>query len=506
VSGVLGLTVLSNQTLVLSGFTSFAVSNLVIHAGGIVQLSNSTVTANGVTVSGTITLDSGFSGVVTASSLNYTNDFESYATNMPLALCGGQGWSALDVGTIVQGQMVTQGVKAAKVVAESALWNTVAGLPAQSKVWTDVWIYDSGARYAGMAYPPTNANRAVALFVNTNNHVVIWNSNAWDECVTGPIVATGTWVRVSIFEDFAAQKAAVFVNGQLLRQQVPFMSSVDSYQGLRVSSGDGAAYLDDVKIWTNMPASLTNYDQSVNDLNHDGIADAVQISQNGFTYNPPMMAAPTVSAVGTNGATFTVSVTNDGGTVVTSWGAAWDTNLNPTAHMATILGSANAPFNFSTNVAGFSPGQHYYVQGWASNVAGIAYSPNGEFYAEPVQATNITYVPVPGGFTISWTADVTSTGTVVLVKQGAPVDAAPEDGSNYVATAFGSGAYLGVSNYIVYVGSGSNVTVNNLSYGSSYQVAAFAYAGHDNLIQYRTNSPPTCILVWPPRGSVYTIR
>jgi hypothetical protein len=264
--------------------------------------------------------------------------------------------------------------------------------------------------------------------------------------------------------------------------------------------------MDDVKIWTSMPASLTNYDQSVIDLNHDGIADAVQISQNGFTYNPPMMAAPTVSAVGTNGATFTVSVTNDGGTVVTSWGTAWDTNLNPTAHMATILGPANAPFNFSTNVAGFSPGQHYYVRGWASNAAGIAYSPNGEFYAEPMQATNITYVPVPGGFTISWTPDVTSTGTVVLVKLGAPVDAAPEDGSNYVETAFGSGTYLGVSNYIVYVGSGSNVTVNNLIYRSSYQVAAFAYAGHDNLTQYRTNSPPTCILVWPPRGSMFTIR
>ena len=264
--------------------------------------------------------------------------------------------------------------------------------------------------------------------------------------------------------------------------------------------------MDDVKIWTNMPASLTNYDQSVIDLNHDGIADAVQISQNGFTYNPPMMAAPTVSAVGTNSATVNGSVTNDGGTVVTGWGTAWDTNLNPTAHLATILGSANAPFNFSTNVAGFSPGQHYYVRGWASNVAGVAYSPNGEFYAEPVQATNITYVPVPGGFTISWTADVTSTGTVVLVKQGAPVDEAPEDGSNYVATAFGSGTYLGVSNYIVYVGSGSNVTVNNLIYGSNYQVAAFAYAGHDNLTQYRTNSPPTCILVWPPRGSVYKIR
>jgi hypothetical protein len=512
VTGVVGLTVLSNQTLVLSGFTSFAVSALAIQPGGTLQVSNSTVTVNGVTMTGTFILNSQWGTSPTPSSLNFSDDFESCSTNMPLALCGGQGWGASDSGSIIQGLVFTNGAKAAMVAQSSTLSNVVVGTLAQSKVWTDLWLNDSAVRYAGVPYPTTNANRAVMLFVNTNNHVVIWNSNAWDECVSNavgglaPTVATGTWVRVSVFQDFTAQKVALFVNGQLLRQQVPFMSPMASYHGLSLSAGAGSAYMDDVKIWTNMPSSLTNYDQSVIDLNHDGIADAVQISQNGFTYNPPMMAAPTVSAVRTNGATFTVSVTNDGGTVVTSWGTAWDTNLNPTAHMATILGSANAPFNFTTNVAGFSPGQHYYVRGWASNVAGIAYSPNGEFYAEPMQATNITYVPVPGGFTISWTPDVTSTGTVMLVKQGAPVDAAPEDGSNYVETAFGSDTYLGVSNYIVYVGSGSNVTVNNLIYRSSYQVAAFAYAGHDNLTQYRTNSPPTCILVWPPRGSVLTIR
>jgi hypothetical protein len=512
VMGLASLTVLSNQTAVLSGFTTFSVANLVIQSNATVVVSNSTLTANGVTLTGTFTLDSGWGGSLTPSSLNYTNDFESYPTNMPLALCGGQGWGASESGSIIQGSVFTNGAKAAMVMQHSALSNTVSAAGV-NKVWTDIWLNDSAARVSGLPYISTNANRAVMLFVNTNNNIVIWNSNAWDECVSNalgglaPTVATGTWVRVSVFEDFTAQKVALFVNGQLLRQQVPFMSPMASYKGLSLSAGAGLAYMDDVKIWTNIPASLTNYDQSVNDVDHDGVADAVEIAQNGtLLYDPPRLSAPSVSAVDTNAATLGAVVTNDGSVAVTSWGTVWDTNLNPIAHAVTFLGSTNAPFSFSTNQVGFSPGQHYYIRGWASNAMGMAYSTNGEFYAEPVQATNITYVPVPGGFTISWTADVTSTGTVVLVKQGAPVDAAPEDGSNYVATAFGSGTYLGVSNYIVYVGSGSNVTVNNLSYGSSYQVAAFAYAGHDNLIQYRTNSPPTCILVWPPRGSVYTIR
>ncbi|MEI6787369.1 MAG: hypothetical protein WCL49_02705 [bacterium] len=512
VTGLAGLTVQANQNLVLSGFSSFVVSNLVIQSGATVVVTNGTVvTVGGVTLTGPFTMNSGWATALTSSSINYTNDFEAYSLNQPLALCGGQGWGASDSGSIIQGLVFTNEAKAAMVVQSSTLSNVVVGTVAQSKVWTDLWLNDSAVKYAGVPYPTTNANRAVALFVNTNNHVVIWNSNAWDECATDVgghelKVSTGTWVRVSVFEDFTAHKVALFVNGQLLRQQVPFVSptAINFYSGFSLSSGDGAAYMDDVKIWTNIPPSLTNMPNS--DLDHDGIADAVEIAQKGNLTDTPWLAAPTVTAVGTNSATLGASVTNDGGATVTSWGTVWDTNLNPTAHMATILGSTNAPFNFSTNEAGFSPGQHYYVRGWASNVVGLAYSTNGEFYAEPVQASAITFVPVPGGFMIGWTADVTSTGTVVLVKQGSPVDAAPEDGSNYVATAFGSGAYLGVSNYIVYVGSGSNVTVNNLIYGSSYQVAAFAYAGHDNLTQYRTNSPPTCILVWPPRGSVYKIR
>jgi hypothetical protein len=282
VTGLAALTVLSNTTAVLSGFTTFAVTNLVIQAGAVVVVDNGTVvTVGGVTLTGPFTMNSEWATALTPSSINFTNDFEAYSTNQPLALWGGQGWSASDVGTIVQGQ-VARDAKAAKVVSESALWNVVGGLPAQSNIWTDVWINDSGARYAGLPYPPTNANRAVMLFVNTNNHVVIWNSNAWDECSQdvagndGPRVLIGQWVQISLFEDFTAQKVALFVNGQLVRQQVPFASKVDYYQGLKLNSGDGTAYLDDVKIWTSVPTGLTN--GAMSDLDYDGIPDASEIN------------------------------------------------------------------------------------------------------------------------------------------------------------------------------------------------------------------------------------
>lgn len=285
VTGVTSLTVLSNKTAVLSGFTTFEVTSLVIQSNAMVVVSNSTLTVNGVTYSGTFRLDSGFNGELTRSMLNFTNDFEMYATNMPLALCGGQGWGASASGSIVQGLVFTNGNKAAKVVAQSLLSNVVAGVIAQSNVWTDVWLNDSAIKYEGTPYPGVDSGLAVMLFVNTNDHVVIRNAGVWDECLkdvagnAAPVVTTGQWARLTVYQDFVTTNVALFVNGQLVRQMVPFLSTVNKYQGFSLSSGAGASYLDDVKIWTSLPTGLTN--GPLSDLDHDGIADAIEIQRYG---------------------------------------------------------------------------------------------------------------------------------------------------------------------------------------------------------------------------------
>ena len=147
---------------------------------------------------------------------------------------------------------------------------------------------DDSTRYIGAAYPPVNTNRAVAMFINTNNHLMIWNNHAWDECSQdafgkdAPTIATGQWVRICVFEDFAGQKAAVFVNGKMVRQQVPFISpAVDRYGLLNLNAGDGAAYLDNVRIWTTVPPLMTD------DGDMDGIADALEIQLCGNTMSWP---------------------------------------------------------------------------------------------------------------------------------------------------------------------------------------------------------------------------
>lgn len=259
------------------------ISNLVISSNASVRVVNGMLVANGLTLSGTFTLDSGWSGVLTPSSLNFTDDFETYPLGLTLDRCGGWGWGASSPGSVVQSNVVVHGVQSALVSPVSSLSNVVSMSAAVlSNVWTDVNICDTAPRYAGMDYPTVNTNRAVMLFVNTNNHVVIWNSNGWDECsldVVGnaaEMIATGQWARITLFEDFGAKKVALFVNGHLLRQQIPFISSaVGSYGLLNLNAGSGAAYLDNVMISTNLPDSLTNGPNS--DIDHDGIADAMAI-------------------------------------------------------------------------------------------------------------------------------------------------------------------------------------------------------------------------------------
>jgi hypothetical protein len=534
-------TVQAGVTNALEGFTNFTASSLTVASNGVLMVSNSvlnlaaltiqtnafiygynsTATVNGVEYTGDFILDEFWNIVLTAQPLNFSDGFDAYARGTRLDRLGNNGWSAsTSTVTVVENLSdVNNAVSTnAALVPGWAVVSNLISATTLTPIWSDVMI--RGTEWNDRPdLIDTNGTAPVMFFVNTNGWLTVLTPSGWVVCsndVRGgswaaPNLNTGTWAEISWCMDFTppAGKVSYFVNGHLVRQGLPFAKWTTQYHGLKLKLDDASVWVDNVNIMTNLPPGVTNWPAGHLDLDYDGIADAVELAQKGTINDTPWLSAPTVTAVDTNAATLGASVTNDGGAVVTSWGTVWDTNQNPTAHMATILGSATASFSFSTNQTGFSPGQHYYVCGWASNAMGLAYSTNGEFYAEPIQVTNLTYVPVSDGFTISWTADATSTGTVVLVKQGVAVTAEPEDGSNYVVTAaFGTdSAFLGSSNYIVYAGfGGTSVTVNNLVYGMPYTVAAYAFAGSGNLIQYRTNSPATCPLQWPPQGTVFKIR
>ncbi len=92
-------------------------------------------------------------------------------------------------------------------------------------------------------------------------------------------------------------------------------------------------------------------------------------------------------------------------------------------------------------------------------------------------------------YTVSWTR---GDGSYVLVvaRQGA-VPADPSDSTVYAANAaFGSGDTTAAGSYVVYKGTGTNVTVTALSAGTEYTFAVYEFNGTDTP-NYRTSDEPT---------------
>jgi RNase P subunit RPR2 len=127
------------------------------------------------------------------------------------------------------------------------------------------------------------------------------------------------------------------------------------------------------------------------------------------------------------------------------------------------------------------------------NAAGTGYSPDGQFYTEPaLQAVNVVFTEVTANsMRIVWTAG-DGDGSIVVVKEGAAVDAAPVDGTQHAAgSVLGSGEDLGGGNYVVFRGVGTEVEVTALTPGLTYHVAVYTYAGSSSLINYIQDGPAT---------------
>jgi hypothetical protein len=91
--------------------------------------------------------------------------------------------------------------------------------------------------------------------------------------------------------------------------------------------------------------------------------------------------------------------------------------------------------------------------------------------------------------TVSWSGSGNGDGVIVVMKAGsAPTD--PADGVSYTAsTTFGSGTDAGSSSFVVFNGSGSNVTVSGLNAAINYFVEVFSKNCSGTSIKINTTSP-----------------
>ncbi len=82
--------------------------------------------------------------------------------------------------------------------------------------------------------------------------------------------------------------------------------------------------------------------------------------------------------------------------------------------------------------------------------------------------------------TANWTRG-NGNQVLVVAHEGSAVDANPTSGNTYTASStFGTGSQIGTGNYVVYDGTGTNVTVTGLTAGTQYYFAVYEYFTADN--------------------------
>lgn len=110
--------------------------------------------------------------------------------------------------------------------------------------------------------------------------------------------------------------------------------------------------------------------------------------------------------------------------------------------------------------------------------------------SEPtVQAKDIVFSSITASsITLNWTSG-NGANRLVVAHAGAAVDANPSDNASYTAdNTFGDGDEIGTGNFVVYGGSGSSVTVNGLSAGTTYHFRIYEFTGTGGSEDYLTST------------------
>ena len=279
--------VVSNGVSLTVSNCTVTFSNLSIHAGSVVHVVNATVTVNGTTYTSTFDMDSNWGLSLTAMPLNFFDGFEAYATGSQVSALSAFGWWASSP-TVVVDRPATKapGSTNAVLLPAGQVVSNLVSSGGATKIWTDLYLMETQTM-SSVEVVVTNDGPAVVMYLGTNGWLTVFNRDAggWDVCsndifgLAAPR-ATGSWTRVTWFEDFSGSGTAAFlVDGHVVRQHVPFVGAVTQYHSLRLDTGrDGTARMDSVAITTSLPSGLTY------DGDGDGIPDALAIQQYGSVF------------------------------------------------------------------------------------------------------------------------------------------------------------------------------------------------------------------------------
>ena len=152
-----------------------------------------------------------------------------------------------------------------------------------------------------------------------------------------------------------------------------------------------------------------------------------------------------------------------------------------------VFRGSNGSASVSQIVTNLQAATTYYVAVFEYNGSGalteyltIALSGNVTTKSAPtVQATITTFTAITGNkLTISW-SNGNGERRLLIARKAAAVNAVPVNLTDYsYSPIFGSGAVLNGDNYVVYKGTGTNVTVTGLDPNTVYHFTVFEYNGN----------------------------
>jgi hypothetical protein len=161
---------------------------------------------------------------------------------------------------------------------------------------------------------------------------------------------------------------------------------------------------------------------------------------------------------------------------------------NATFGSGTQIGTGNYVVYNGTGtnvtVTGLAGSTEYYYAIYEYTTAGTCYNlteltGSGTTLCSPPtsQATTFSATNIQANqMQANWVRGNGTAGVLVVARQGGAVTTDPSSGTSYTANAaFGSGSQIGTGNYVVYSGTGTNVTVTALTANTTYHFAIYEY-------------------------------
>ena len=212
----------------------------------------------------------------------------------------------------------------------------------------------------------------------------------------------------------------------------------------------------------------------------------------------------------------------------TSSGAGFTGSVTYTAQLSDAAGAFGSPVALGSVTNSSGPGS-YTISGAtvpAATAAGTAYAVRIVTTTPAVTGSSTTGLTVVNSATnnatfpaptptatdvpLTWTnpTNLCWSGVVIVAAQGATVTATPSGTSFTANSVFGSGQNLGSNNYVVYQGTGTNVTVTNLTASTQYTFKIFTRTGTEYSAgvsrTITTAAPPAPAMVVKQNTTTYT--